>query len=72
MRFNRSATRVPPQAANHDKEVAMAKGQMRSSKEKKKPKADPNKKKGGLPPHLARAQGGQSQPVLNPLGKKTS
>jgi hypothetical protein len=31
-------------------EIAMAKGQMRSNKEKKKPKADKNLKKGGAAP----------------------
>jgi hypothetical protein len=31
-------------------EIAMAKGQMRSNKEKKKPKADKNIKKGGATP----------------------
>jgi hypothetical protein len=31
-------------------EVVMAKGQMRSNKEKKKPKADKNLKKGGAAP----------------------
>jgi hypothetical protein len=31
-------------------EFAMAKGQMRSNKEKKKPKADKNLKKGGVAP----------------------
>jgi hypothetical protein len=31
-------------------EIAMAKGQMRSNKEKKKPKADKNLKKGGSAP----------------------
>jgi hypothetical protein len=31
-------------------ESAMAKGQMRSNKEKKKPKQDKNKKKGGAAP----------------------
>jgi hypothetical protein len=31
-------------------EIAMAKGQMRSNKEKKKPKADKNLKKGGVAP----------------------
>ena len=47
----------------------MAKGQMRPNKEKKKPKAD-NKKKGGLPPHLAR---GGSAPSTSPaIGKKSS
>ena len=50
----------------------MAKGQMRSNKEKKKPKADHNKdkKKGGLPPHMQIQQGG-SQPGNNPFNKKT-
>jgi hypothetical protein len=44
----------------------MAKGQMRKPKEKKKPKADKNKKKkGGAPPSpFASAQPGQ-----NPYGK---
>jgi hypothetical protein len=32
------------------KEIIMAKGQMRSNKEKKKPKADKNIKKGGATP----------------------
>jgi fido (protein-threonine AMPylation protein) len=32
------------------REIAMAKGQMRSNKEKKKPKADKNIKKGGATP----------------------
>jgi hypothetical protein len=35
---------------NHAREVVMAKGQMRSNKEKKKPKADKNLKKGGAAP----------------------
>lgn len=47
----------------------MAKGQMRSNKEKKKPKADKNKKKGGLAPSPF-AAGQQSQPGRNPFGKK--
>jgi hypothetical protein len=33
------------------REVVMAKGQMRSNKEKKKPKADKNLKKGGAAPN---------------------
>ena len=46
----------------------MAKGQMRSNKEKKKPKADHNiKKKGAAPSPFAAAQG---QPGGNPYGKK--
>jgi hypothetical protein len=32
------------------REIVMAKGQMRSNKEKKKPKADKNLKKGGATP----------------------
>jgi hypothetical protein len=39
--------------ANHftaNPEAAMAKGQMRSNKEKKKPKQDKNQKKGGAAP----------------------
>jgi hypothetical protein len=34
-----------PYAATHDSEDEMAKGQLRSNREKKKPKADKNKKK---------------------------
>ena len=40
----------------------MAKGQMRSNKEKKKPKADKNKKKKGAPP---------SPPLGTPPGQKS-
>ena len=42
----RGASIVHPGA----REIAMAKGQMRSNKEKKKPKADKNLKKGGATP----------------------
>jgi hypothetical protein len=50
----------------------MAKGQMRAPKEKKKPKADHNKKKkGGVPPHQVIAQG-RGQPGSDPFGKKGS
>ena len=45
----------------------MAKGQMRSSKEKKKPKAEWNKKKKGGP---VPAPSGQAQPLT--LGQKKS
>jgi hypothetical protein len=50
----------------------MAKGQMRSNKEKKKPKADHNKdkKKGGMAPHQIIQQGSAGQPSNNPFGKK--
>jgi hypothetical protein len=37
-------------ALAHDMEIIMAKGQMRSSKEKKKPKSEKNVKKGGATP----------------------
>ena len=51
----------------------MAKGQMRPSKEKKKPKADHNKdkKKGGLAPHQSIQQQGTSQPAASLFNKKT-
>jgi hypothetical protein len=44
---------IVPFAQNHTprtQEDAMAKGQMRGNKEKKKPKQDKNKKKGGAAP----------------------
>jgi hypothetical protein len=47
----------------------MAKGQMRSNKEKKKPKAEHNKKKKGGPAPSPFAVG-QSQPGQNLLGSK--
>ena len=43
----------------------MAKGQMRSNKEKKKPKAEHNKKQKGAPP-----AGGPTKPTFTPSGKK--
>ena len=49
----------------------MAKGQMRSTKEKKKPKAEWNKKKKGGPTPSPFAVG-QSQPAQNLFGKKGS
>jgi hypothetical protein len=50
--------------------IVMAKGQMRSNKEKKKPKADKNQKKGGPAPSPFTQ--GQGQPGSNPYGKKGS
>jgi hypothetical protein len=47
------------------KEDVMAKGQMRSNKEKKKPKADWNKKQKG-----AAAASGPAKPTFTPAGKK--
>jgi hypothetical protein len=51
-------------------ETAMAKGQMRSNKEKKKPKQDKNKKKGADTPSGSPFAAGQGQPGYNPYGKK--
>ena len=48
----------------------MAKGQMRSNKEKKKPKQDKNKKKGGPAPSQFSMGQNQAQPGHNPYGKK--
>ena len=47
----------------------MAKGQQRSNREKKKPKQDKNKKKGGAAPSPFAAMHSQSQPA-NTYGKK--
>jgi hypothetical protein len=46
----------------------MAKGQMRSNKEKKKPKQD--KKAKGAPPSPFAGMQSQSKPGANPYGKK--
>jgi hypothetical protein len=46
----------------------MAKGQMRSNKEKKKPKADRNIKKGGATP--SPFSSGKMTPGQGPIGKK--
>jgi hypothetical protein len=43
-------SRAPPVFNRREGRNAMAKGQMRSNKEKKKPKADKNLKKGGVAP----------------------
>ena len=49
----------------------MAKGQMRSNKEKKKPKAEWNKKKkGAAPPAPSTVAAVQGQSGQNPYGKK--
>ena len=58
------------QRCNQPEDV-MAKGQMRSNKEKKKPKAEHNKKKkGGATPSPFAPGQGQGQPGYNPYGKK--
>ena len=50
----------------------MAKGQMRSNKEKKKPKQDKNKKKGrATAPSPFAGMHSQSNPSTNPYGKKS-
>ncbi len=49
----------------------MAKGQMRSNKEKKKPKADKNIKKGGATPSPFASAKMQMQAGQNPYGKKS-
>jgi hypothetical protein len=50
----------------------MAKGQMRSNKEKKKPKQDKNKKKGGAQtPSPFAGMHSQSNPATNPYAKKS-
>jgi hypothetical protein len=48
----------------------MAKGQMRSTKEKKKPKADKEKPNQVSAYKLAQMQGSSSSPYSNPPGKK--
>jgi hypothetical protein len=57
---------------NHHRtlEDVMAKGQMRSNKEKKKPKQDKNKKKGAAAPSPFANMHSQSNPGGNPYGKK--
>jgi hypothetical protein len=50
----------------------MAKGQMRSNREKKKPKQDKNKKKGGAPaPSPFAGMHSQANTATNPYGKKS-
>jgi hypothetical protein len=51
-------------------ETVMAKGQMRSNKEKKKPKADKNLKKGGATPSPFSSGKIQMQAGQNQIGKK--
>ena len=59
-----------PTNRENPEEDAMAKGQMRSNKEKKKPKQDKNKKKGGTPAPSPFA-GMHSQTNPNAYGKKS-
>jgi hypothetical protein len=48
----------------------MAKGQMRSNKEKKKPKQDKDKKKGAEAPSPFAGMHSQAKPGTFPYGKK--
>jgi hypothetical protein len=61
--------RTPARFAPATEEIVMAKGQMRSNKEKKKPKAEWNKKKKGAQAQSPFSQG-SAQPGANPYGKK--
>jgi hypothetical protein len=64
-------TPAPDSPARHLEESTMAKGQMRQSKEKKKPKQDKEKKKGTSAYAQAyHAQPGSSPIGGNPMGKK--
>jgi hypothetical protein len=58
---------APSAFESSNPEDAMAKGQMRSNKEKKKPKQDKNKDKGAAPSPFA---GMHSQTNPKPYGKK--
>jgi hypothetical protein len=59
---------VRPRISKDNPEVAMAKGQMRGNKEKKKPKQDKNKKQGGAAPSPFAGMHSQSKPGT--FGKK--
>jgi hypothetical protein len=54
-----------------NQEAAMAKGQMRVPKEKKKPKADKDKPKQMSAYKLSQMSGGAASPYSNPGGKKS-
>jgi hypothetical protein len=57
--------------APKNQEAAMAKGQMRSNKEKKKPKQDKNKKNAAAAPSPFANMHSQSKPGAYPYGKKS-
>jgi hypothetical protein len=61
---------VRDESPTENPEDAMAKGQMRGNKEKKKPKQDKNKKKGAAAPSPFAGMQSQSKPGTNPYGKK--
>jgi hypothetical protein len=60
-----------PSLSTGRREIVMAKGQMRSNKEKKKPKADKNLKKGGATPSTFSSGKIQMQAGQNPYNKKS-
>jgi hypothetical protein len=62
--------RAPKSFNRAQRRHAMAKGQMRSNKEKKKPKAEKNIKKGGATPSPFSSGKMQMQVGQNPVGKK--
>jgi hypothetical protein len=51
-----------PESTIENRETAMAKGQMRGNKEKKKPKQDKNKDKGGAAPSPFAGMHSQAKP----------
>ena len=61
----------PGESPANDLEAAMAKGQMRSNKEKKKPKQDKNKKNAPPAPSPFAGMHSQAKPGTNPYGKKS-
>jgi hypothetical protein len=60
-----------PASSHRHRESTMAKGQMKPNKEKKKPKADKNKKPKHQPFGGATPQGQTGHPGFNPFAKKT-
>ena len=61
----------PGESPGNDLEVAMAKGQMRGNKEKKKPKQDKNKKNTPAAPSPFAGMHSQAKPGTYPYGKKS-
>jgi hypothetical protein len=72
LRLIRSGVLLSRRWQTEPKVIAMAKGQMRSSKEKKKPKAEWNKKKkGGAAASPFAVNQPQGTPSQNPFAKKS-
>jgi hypothetical protein len=65
-----AARRITMRPSKTAEEVVMAKGQMRTTKEKKKPKADKDKPKQLSAYKLAQQQGASTSPYSTPPGKK--